>query len=165
MFLNLVVVKNLKFALVVFNIIFFTHVFSQNGLVTAGGEATGSGGSLSSSIGQVFYTSNESNNGIVSQGVQQAYEINPVGIDETTIERFAVFPNPTVNKLIIKCIFQNGETINFQLIDNKGKVLQAGNLLDGETELDFSVLASSVYFITLLNKESMISHHYKVIKN
>jgi hypothetical protein len=157
--------KRIKYRLLLFFLAVAISAHTQENTVSSGGEANGSGGSFSYSIGQVFYSVNTGNTGVTSQGVQQAYEIYPVGIDETTIERFEVYPNPTVNKLIIKCVLQNGETINFQLIDNKGKVLQAGNLLDGETELDFSVLASSVYFITLLNKESMISQHYKVIKN
>jgi hypothetical protein len=40
----------------------------------AGGEATGSGGSVSYSVGQVVYTTNTGINGSVAQGVQQPYE-------------------------------------------------------------------------------------------
>lgn len=46
-------------------------VQAQHALVTSGGNATGLGGSVSYSIGQVFYTSNTSSIGSLTQGVQQ----------------------------------------------------------------------------------------------
>lgn len=54
-------------------------VHAQNGTVASGGNATGSGGSVSYSVGQVFYTTNSGSNGKVSQGVQQVFDlIEPV---------------------------------------------------------------------------------------
>ena len=50
-------------------------IFSQETLSTSGGNASGLGGSSSFTVGQVFYTSNSSIAGFVSQGVQQAFEI------------------------------------------------------------------------------------------
>ena len=48
---------------------------AQESPTAAGGEATGSGGTASYSIGQVVYTTNTGTNGSVAQGVQQPFVI------------------------------------------------------------------------------------------
>lgn len=48
---------------------------AQETTLTAGGEATGSGGSVSYSIGQLFYMTKTGTTGSVSEGVQQPIEI------------------------------------------------------------------------------------------
>ncbi len=59
---------------------------AQDAVTAAGGEASGSGGSSSYSVGQVLYTTSAGSNGIVAHGVQQAYEIFvTAGIEETNI--------------------------------------------------------------------------------
>ncbi|NIJ54587.1 T9SS type A sorting domain-containing protein [Dyadobacter arcticus] len=51
----------------------FQMALAQQGSVSSGGNATGSGGSVSYSVGQVFYISNTAAGGTVSAGVQQAF--------------------------------------------------------------------------------------------
>ena len=46
---------------------------SQEVLAISGGEATGSGGTSSYTLGQVFYTATNASTGSISQGVQQSY--------------------------------------------------------------------------------------------
>jgi len=48
-------------------------VHAQQNTVTAGNEASGSGGTSSYSIGQVFYTMSSAGNASVGAGVQQTY--------------------------------------------------------------------------------------------
>ena len=56
-------------------LLFATHlIYSQETIPTSGGEATGSGGSSSYSVGQMVYTTNTSG-GTVTQGVQQSIEL------------------------------------------------------------------------------------------
>jgi hypothetical protein len=69
---------------------------AQENANTSGGVATGSGGTVAYSIGQVAYTTNTGSNGSVDQGVQHAYEIFTVGIKETELNiSLTAFPNPT----------------------------------------------------------------------
>jgi hypothetical protein len=49
-------------------------MFSQESLSTSGGEANGTGGTVSYSIGQVFYSTYSGSNGTLSEGVQQPFE-------------------------------------------------------------------------------------------
>jgi hypothetical protein len=48
----------------------------QNTIPAAGGNAKGSGGSASFTVGQIFYTKLSGTNGTVIQGIQQPYEIS-----------------------------------------------------------------------------------------
>ena len=72
---------------------------AQESVNGSGGEATGTGGTASYSLGQVVYTTNTGTNGSVVQGVQQPYEISTtLGINETSINlELSVYPNPTNN--------------------------------------------------------------------
>ena len=49
---------------------------AQESPTAAGGEATGTGGTSSYSVGQVVYTTATGTNGSLAQGVQQPYEIS-----------------------------------------------------------------------------------------
>ncbi len=50
-----------------------SELHAQEATLASGGNATGSGGSVSYSVGQVVYTTNIGTTGSVAQGVQQAY--------------------------------------------------------------------------------------------
>ena len=60
--------------------------FSQETVVTAGGDVESSDGFISYSIGQVFYVTIEDESYSVGQGIQHAYD---VGTEETTPENFS----------------------------------------------------------------------------
>jgi hypothetical protein len=51
------------------------NLTAQNNTVSAGGDAEGSNGSISFTVGQVVYTSAEGSNGSINQGVQQPYDL------------------------------------------------------------------------------------------
>lgn len=53
---------------------------AQQTTVSAGGDASGIGGTFSYSIGQVVYTYNYGTDVIVAQGVQQPFEISILGL-------------------------------------------------------------------------------------
>ena len=53
------------------------RIMAQQAINASGANATGSGGSVSYSVGQVLYTTNSGSNGSSAQGVQQPYEISP----------------------------------------------------------------------------------------
>lgn len=53
-----------------------TTAQAQQATTATGGNASGSGGPVAYSVGQVVYTTNTSSNGSVAQGVQQPYEIS-----------------------------------------------------------------------------------------
>ena len=78
---------------------------AQEAFPVAGGDAVGSGGSVSYTIGQVFYNTQIGTNGSIVQGVQQPYEISVVsGVKEAEGINLEItaYPNPTSDFLRLK---------------------------------------------------------------
>jgi len=83
-----VMLKHLQFSITCLLLFLFTSgAFAQQGTVAAGGEATGTGGSMSYSIGQVDYLMYSSSHGSLSLGLQQSWFTVPLvyQIPETLI--------------------------------------------------------------------------------
>ncbi|MCX6272178.1 MAG: carboxypeptidase-like regulatory domain-containing protein [Bacteroidetes bacterium] len=55
-----------------------TSLLAQQGFVSTGGQATGAGGTVSFSIGQVDYLSAAGNNGTIIQGLQQPQSLRGI---------------------------------------------------------------------------------------
>lgn len=67
-----------------FFLLSLTGLQSQEAILTSGGNASGSGGTVSYSIGQTFYTTYMGANGSVSHGVQHPFET----LNETTLMEY-----------------------------------------------------------------------------
>jgi hypothetical protein len=137
---------------------------AQESPTATGGEATGAGGTASYSVGQVVYTTATGANGSVAQGVQQPFEISTtVGINETSINlEMSVYPNPTNDYLTLKVA--DFETLNFQLIDLQGKVIENKKVTASNTTLKMETLPKAVYFLNV-TKNNQLVKTFKVIKN
>jgi hypothetical protein len=139
---------------------------AQVSVNSTGGNATGSGGSVSYSIGQVLYTTNTANEGSLAQGVQQAYEIIPVGINQNEPKiSLSVFPNPIADNLILQVNEFEHSTLNFQLCDINGKQLSKGQIIAKQTQINTASLSSATYFINVVNQENQKVQTFKIIKN
>jgi Secretion system C-terminal sorting domain len=139
---------------------------AQESANASGGDATGSGGTVAYSVGQVVYTTNTSTSGTVSQGVQQAYEIFTVGIKETELNiSLSVFPNPTVDNLTLQISDYNNEKLSYQLYDIQGKLLNNGQVTAQQTQIYTASLPAATYFIDIVNQENKKIQSFKIIKN
>ena len=94
--------KKLKLSAVLLLGLGLTGLQAQESVNATGGDALGSGGSASYSVGQVVYTTNTGTNGSVAQGVQQAFEISVVtSIEEAQGITLLAYPNPTTDYLTL----------------------------------------------------------------
>ena len=138
---------------------------SHQVLSASGGDATGSGGSVAYSVGQIVYTTSTGTTGSVAQGVEQAYEIYSVGIKETSLNiSLSVFPNPTSDFLTLKVEDYNNETLSFDLLDEQGKLILSEQITNQETQVAMSTLARGSYFINIVQANKQIQT-FKIIKN
>ncbi len=139
---------------------------AQQNTNTSGGNAGGTGGSVSFSLGQIDYLTATGFGGTITEGLQQPYEILVVsGIEETNINLvLSVYPNPAVDFVILSV--QNADTQNmtYQLYDAQGKLIEKQKLNGSQTSISVSDLANEIYFIKVFNgnKELKI---FKIIKN
>ncbi len=136
------------------------------GISTAGGNATGTGGSASYSVGQLVYTTATGATGSVAQGVQQPYEINVIsGIEDIYgIDLLMAYPNPAVNFLTLKIENNELSSFSYQLYNISGSMIRNAKVTSIETTISMSDLTPSTYFLRILvdNKEVKT---FKIIKN
>lgn len=139
---------------------------AQESANTSGGDATGSGGSVAYSVGQVSYTTISSSTGKISQGVQQAYEIYTVGINESnTNVSLLVYPNPTQDEIMLE--IQNLLILDlyYELTDFQGKILKSEQLGSSQTKVSMVSFDPTCYFIHVKDQENSTIKSFKIIKN
>jgi len=141
---------------------------AQEAVLTSGGEATGNGGTVSYSIGQVAYSA-IGTNGSVTQGVQQVYEITTVlGLELTNITlEVSIYPNPTTDYLQLK--IENDESshieeLNYQLFTMEGKLVDSKKIMGSETRIPMEEFRTSTYLLKVANSQTTLKT-FRIIKN
>ena len=144
------------------------NLHAQEVISTTGGEAIGSGGSSSYTVGQTFYNTDAGTNGnSVAQGVQQPYEISVVTSITTAKDinlSFVAYPNPTTNYLIVKVENYDYINLHYLVYDISGKLLQNVKATGIETKIKTKSLVPSTYFVKVLDDKNEIKV-FKIIKN
>ena len=158
--------KRLKLSAVLLLGLGLTGLQAQTSVNATGSNASGSGGSVSYSVGQVVYTTNTGTNGSVAQGVQQPFEIFTVGIKETALNiSLTAFPNPTMDNLTLQISDYNNEKLSYQLFDMQGKQLSNGQIVAQQTQINMNSLPTATYFVNVVNQENKKVQSFKIIKN
>jgi hypothetical protein len=139
---------------------------AQQAINASGANATGSGGSVSYSVGQVLYTTNSGSNGSSAQGVQQPYEISTtLSLPEANdIRLMSVYPNPTTNRVVLNVGNYGTTNLSLQFIDSNGRILLENKIINIETNLDIENYPVAIYFLKVMDKNSAIKI-FKIIKN
>jgi hypothetical protein len=139
---------------------------SQEIIPASGGEATGSGGSASYTIGQVFYSTNTSTTGGVSQGVQQAFEFQTLSNPGlTTVKVTAVsYPNPTKDFITLKITDTAINNLRYTLFDVNGKAIVSDVIATSSTQIQMKHLSTGAYVLKVSQKNKPLKT-FKIIKN
>ena len=139
---------------------------AQQATTATGSDASGSGGTVAYSLGQIVYTTNTGTNGSVAQGVQQPYEISIVlGIDNHTINlELTAYPNPTTNFLTLNVGNAELSTLNFQLYDILGKLIESRKIISSSETIAIENLPTATYFLKVTNNNNEVKT-FKIIKN
>ncbi|RLC09286.1 MAG: hypothetical protein DRI24_22070 [Deltaproteobacteria bacterium] len=143
-----------------------SFTYSQQSQATSGGDASGSGGSVSYSVGQIVYTTNTGDNGSVAQGVQQPYEIQIImaidGNDGIFLE-YSVYPNPTTDLLNLKIDHYRLEGLRYLLYDMQGHLLDSKKITGKITTLNMGGYVPSAYLLQITDHKKEIKV-FKIIK-
>ncbi|HBS87442.1 MAG: hypothetical protein A2W91_00750 [Bacteroidetes bacterium GWF2_38_335] len=140
---------------------------AQESTNSTGGNATGSGGSVSYSVGQVVYNTITGTEGSLTQGVQQPYEISEInGVEEVVDIHFfvLVYPNPSTDYLTLEMKTIEMSGFAYQLYDMNGKLLQNGEISALLTNIATGMLTPSTYFLKVV-RNNMEVKTFKIIKN
>ena len=158
------------FTLITFLIALYPPVKAQMDVVVSGGEASGSGGTSSYSVGQVNYINIPAEAGFISLGVQQPNLFLTVDTDEPEINVSAsAFPNPahhTVNlELDIEQqnVFATKE-LHYELYDTEGKILMRQKIVSPLTSIPIDALGNALYFLRVTRDHHEIKT-FKIFKS
>ena len=157
--------KFLQFFCVIFCLAMsMSGALAQNATVSVGGTATGSGGTLTYTVGQIADQKVDGNGQYIIEGVQQPYEIQTVGVDNyPNISLNAmVYPNPTIGNVSLKITGMDvvGEV---KVYDVNGKYLFSKEIEGELTDISLSSLAQGTYFVNVYDKQRMLKS-FKVVK-
>jgi len=138
---------------------------AQESANTTGGDATGLGGTAAYSIGQVVYTTQNSSNGSVAQGVQHAYDVYAIGIEHNELNvAMDVYPNPTSDNIILQIPDFNNQQLWYRLLDAQGKIIVSEKIVAQQSTINMYPLSSATYFLQVVNQENKQAQSFSIIK-
>jgi len=147
----------------------FNQGYAQQASIASGGDASGSGGSVAYSVGQIVYTTNTGITGSVAQGVQQPYEISTtIGLLETDIKlNLSAYPNPTTNYLMLQIDASaslSNQSMSYQLFDISGKLLESNTVVANSTTIKMEQMPTGTYLLKVIQNNKEVKT-FKIIKN
>ena len=142
-----------------------TLAFGQTSTNASGGGTSNSSGSISYSIGQLAYQSISNASGSVSQGVQYAFGISTLSMEENALHlSLMAYPNPTQELLNLSVGNYSQEKLAYKLLDLEGKVISEATTHSETTAIDMKQLPVATYFVEVHN-EGKKMQTFKIIKN
>ena len=138
---------------------------AQEAVATAGGDASGTNGNVSYTVGQVVYTTNTGTTGSVAQGVQQPFEIQTVlGAENFNINlQLAVYPNPTTNWLQLEVRNTDFANLSYQLFDLNGKMILTEKITAETSSIQMERLPAAIFLLKVVNNNKEVKT-FKIIK-
>ena len=163
--INIINIQKTKIVVLFLLVLGLLTAQAQVAVIVAGGDASGSLGTVAYSIGQIVYTTHMATNGLVAQGVQQPYTISTVlGIENNSIKLdFTAYPNPTINFLTLNVGNAELSTLSFQLYDLRGILIESRKILSSTETIGMENLPSAMYFLKVSNNNKEIKT-FKIFK-
>lgn len=137
-------------------------------IISAGNNATGNSGSVTYSIGQIFYTYIGESVYNVAQGIQHQEGQQAINTPDNNIEaniEILVFPNPTTDfvNLSMEGLELENQQLTYQLYDIQGRLLKQSQIDQTKTQINLSGLSPSVYILRV-NVNDKDLKTFKIIK-
>jgi len=139
---------------------------AQQTILSANSNATGSGGAVTYSVGQVAFITKTGVSGTITEGVQQPYEIlymtgieEEKGIDLECI----LYPNPASGYVKLKIENHEIKNLNYQLYNIDGLLLQNLKIENKETTIPLDELGKATYFLKVTENNKTMKT-FQIIK-
>jgi hypothetical protein len=137
---------------------------AQDGTVAAGGNASGTGGTVNYSIGVINYTTASGTGGSASLGIQQPFEIFATAIATDGGNLSAqVYPNPAADFVVLRLNNSVNQNLSYALFDMQGRIIAQQKVYTQQVIIPIAELANGAYFIKVLNNTEVKT--FKIIKN
>jgi hypothetical protein len=158
--------EKLKISALILLIFGITGIHAQESIPASGGNAVGSGGSVTYTVGQLVYTTNTGVNGSVAHGVQQAFEISTISWVEQGVGInliCTVYPNPTTDFLTLKVEDIKTENLIYRLYSISGRLLESKKIESSETSIAMINFNPATYFLKVSDGIKEVKT-FKIIK-
>ena len=175
--MNNLKIKKIKLPLILI-LLFSLKVISQNTavknidimetIISSGTDATGSSGTVSYSVGQVFYTYVGSHSVYnLAQGIQHQETNEKLNLAENIVAKAEafVFPNPAadfVNINIKGMDLKEGQQ-SYQLYDLQGRLIKQNTINDIQSQINLNHLSPSIYLLRIYINNKVLNT-FKIIK-
>lgn len=154
----------LRSIILILSAIFIQNICAQQTVPVTGGEATGSGGNSSYSVGQIAFSSYSNSATSINQGIEQPYEIYEItNIKNISNIELSLFPNPTNGYITLKIPEINFSGYNYKLYNVYGQLIETINIESPDTRINLGKQASATYLLKVLQDQKEIKL-YKIIK-
>jgi hypothetical protein len=138
---------------------FFSN--AQSGVVVSGKNIESTSGSLSYTVGDIFYT--QKGLGIsIKEGLQQSYVINELSTKFTL--RVSLYPNPTNDIVHFKVENLNYKNLSFRLYDITGRLITTGRIINDQSVLSLKNLSDNIFIVKVIRGEQE-EHSFKILKS
>ena len=140
-------------------------LFAQDAVVPSGGEGQGAGGTISYTVGQVFFHYYPGDEANITEGVQQAYEISVITEAEQDAFQLQLtaFPNPVADRLVLESEMPDHLPLQWKMCNISGQILDQGILEGSRVEINTQHLAAATYFIHISQDDQTV-RSFKIIK-
>jgi hypothetical protein len=141
-------------------------LFSQSDVNVSGGDANDQSGSVSYTVGQVFYNVNWNSAANINEGIQQPYEIYNISSVENQMhsEDLNVYPNPTNGLITLELEKFNNNNMKCNVFDLKGELILSIDLNSAKNEISLTDYPAGTYYAEIRKNNEKINT-YKIIKN
>jgi hypothetical protein len=138
---------------------------AQDAIPVSGGEATGSGGTVSYSVGQLLSNMNIGSNGTVTQGVQQTIEFTVLSNPELIALTLSAvtYPNPTTDYIVLSLTDATLTDLSYTMFDLQGRLVTKAKVEQEATQIAMKNLAIGVYILKI-NQNNQELKTFKIIK-
>lgn len=133
------------------------QIHGQQAVVPAGGEATGSGGTVSWTLGQVDYEASQSSGGNVQRGVQQPYEWLVMSADEAARPTVSVWPNPTADQVRLEWNEPLPAGARFLVSSSTGALIDEGPVTGTTLTIQLERQASGQYVVRIMSRDRILN--------
>jgi len=101
----------------------------------------------------------------INGGVEYS-QVRAINFDDLNAE-FSVFPNPTAGPLTLVSsnLAKYAKGVQYQLIDNTGKIILSDNIKDDNMTLDLSKMASGAYYVKIVSDLEQLAKFQVVVAN
>lgn len=155
----------MKKPIIVFLFLLFVQIaFTQEVVSSAGATQEASGYEVSWTLGEPVIETFSLASNILTQGFHQTkLVITAIGEPEIMASELKVYPNPTSDFFIIH-FSSDLKDKHYSLFDMTGKMLELNSILETDTKINVSNLASGTYLLHIGANKTNLIQSFKIVK-